>query len=257
VEAGDAGDDLLGGGRQQGGLDEAGTHGIDPDALLGVLDGRGASQTDHAMLGRDVGAGLGEPDRAEDRGHVDDGAAPVGEHGRELMEHAVEDAVQVDRQDLAPALDRILPGRQLIAPDAGVVDGDVEPAVVGDVRSIIDRTPCSSATSAGIAVARPPLSPATRSAASLEMSATATVVPRDASAWTHASPSPDPPPVTRATLPSIAVAAMRASLTGLPEPSGCHGKDSAIGEVVRSIQPRSRVADSGRGQVQPSLRTRS
>src|ERR687898_2998764 len=66
--------------------------------------------------------------------------------------------------------------------------------------------------SAVTAVAPPPASPATRSAASLEMSATTTVAPLPLSACTQASPSRAPPPVTRATLPSLAMPAMTAPL---------------------------------------------
>src|SRR5918994_7339654 len=44
------------------------------------------------------------------------------------------------------------------------------------------------------------------------MSATTTVAPLPLSACTQASPIPAPPPVTRATLPSIAVPAMTAPL---------------------------------------------
>jgi hypothetical protein len=107
--------------------------------LGGVLDGGGAGEPDHAVLGRDVGARLGEPDRAQDRGHVDDGAAAVGHHRRELVAHAEEDAVEVDRQDLAPALDRVLAGWHLVSADAGVVHGDVQPAVVG--HDALDHRP--------------------------------------------------------------------------------------------------------------------
>src|SRR5690606_12537542 len=76
----------------------------------------------------DVGAGIAEPDLAEDRGHVDDGATAGRLHRRELVAHGEEHAGQVDPDHLLPAVQRILAHGRGRAADPRVVHGDVQPA---------------------------------------------------------------------------------------------------------------------------------
>ncbi len=74
-----------------------------------------------------MGRGIGEADRAEDRGDVDDRAPAFrGGDGRQLCAQAVEDGVLVDLDDLPPRVKRVLPHRRGRAADARVVDGDAQ-----------------------------------------------------------------------------------------------------------------------------------
>jgi hypothetical protein len=75
---------------------------------------------------------LTEPDRAQDRTHVDDRPAAVRQHRRDLVAHRVEDAVEVHGHDLAPTLEGIVRDRRRRTSDAGIVDRDVQAAVLGD-----------------------------------------------------------------------------------------------------------------------------
>src|SRR6478609_914189 len=79
------------------------------------------------------------------------------------------------------------------------------PKVSVAVPTIV-RHDATSLTSTATASAASPISPATRSAASCLRSATTTFAPRSASSRAHASPIPDPAPVTSATLPSSSCA---------------------------------------------------
>ena len=57
--------------------DEAGADRVDPDAACSVLERGVLGQADDRVLGRHVGGGAGEADRAEDGGDVDDRASPA------------------------------------------------------------------------------------------------------------------------------------------------------------------------------------
>src|SRR5690606_12443575 len=113
-------------------VDEGWPDRVDPNALGRILERRALGQSDHSVFGGDISGRIGEADGTEDRGHVDDGSASRFEHRRDLEAHPVEDPVQVDPDHLIPSVDRILASRSLGAADAGVVDGDVEAAVLVD-----------------------------------------------------------------------------------------------------------------------------
>lgn len=93
-----------------------------------TLQRRGAGQPEHRMLGRDVGADRGQGDRLHDRGDVDDRATLA--HRPELRLQAVEDAVDVDVHHAVPGLARVLGQWFHRAADPGVVDRDVQAAVL-------------------------------------------------------------------------------------------------------------------------------
>src|SRR5208337_2075772 len=69
--------------------DEAGSDRVDPHALCGVLESGVLGQADDRVLGGHVGSVIGEADRPEDRGDVDDRAAALrGGNGRQLSSPA-------------------------------------------------------------------------------------------------------------------------------------------------------------------------
>ena len=94
---------------EEGGVDEAGADGVDPDALCRVFEGRRFCEADDAVLGGDIGGGAREAVGAEDRGHVD-GAAARRDDGGEFVAHRVEDPAEVGGDDAVPVLDGVLPG---------------------------------------------------------------------------------------------------------------------------------------------------
>ena len=57
-----------------GRVDRARAHGVDPQALLGVLDRQRAGEGEHAALRRRVGRGPRVAEQGGGRGDVDDGA---------------------------------------------------------------------------------------------------------------------------------------------------------------------------------------
>ena len=98
--------------------------------MLGIFNGRRLGEADNAVLGGDIGRGGGKADRAQNRGHVDNGAAARGQDGRNLVAHAVEHAGQIGGDDLVPAVERIVARRRGGAGNAGIVDGQVQPPEV-------------------------------------------------------------------------------------------------------------------------------
>ena len=84
------------------------------------------------MLGGVVGGAAGVADEAAERGAVDDRAAALGAHLAQLVLHAGPDAAQVDRADAVEGLGRLVGGVGQREHDAGVVEGHVEPAELGD-----------------------------------------------------------------------------------------------------------------------------
>src|SRR5216683_6088813 len=110
---------------------------VDPDAVLAVVDGSRPGQAADAVLGRGVpGAGqlaaVGENAR-----HVHDRAAPGLEHRRHLVVHAVEQAGQVDADDVVPGIDGHLVRDRGGPGDPRVVDREVQPAELAD--GLLDR----------------------------------------------------------------------------------------------------------------------
>ena len=87
------------------------------------------------MFGGGVGGASRKPDRAQDRRHVDDGAAPGLDHGRDLVLHAEEHTGQIDVDDLRPAVQRIVGHRRSGPANTRVVAGHIEPAKWSTVRA--------------------------------------------------------------------------------------------------------------------------
>jgi hypothetical protein len=106
---------------------------VDAEPLRSVLSRRVLGEPHDAMLGGRVCAVSDGGDRAVDRGHVDDGAfVRAGlQHRRDLIAHAIENAVEIDVDDTLPFREVRLAGRRRGAPDAGVVDGVVKGSVRG------------------------------------------------------------------------------------------------------------------------------
>ena len=167
----------------------------------GVLQGGGLGEPDDAVLGGDVGDGADRAVRAEYRGHVDDRAAAGGEHRRDLGAHAVEDAGEVDRDHGVPAVEREGVGEGLLAADAGVVDRHVQSAEgvdrVGDHR-LAGRQVRHVDADTGARRRRCPWPPASPRPGPGRRSGPGRRAGRGARR--SASPMPEPPPVTMATL---------------------------------------------------------
>ena len=76
-------------------------------------------------------------DEPVDRRHVDDGSSSAVEHDLDFSFHAVEDAAEVDVEDIAPGVEGVVGGRRDRSRDAGDVEGDIETAVgrvdIGDL----------------------------------------------------------------------------------------------------------------------------
>ncbi len=114
---------------------QGGRDGVHPDPGLGPLGGGSPGEGHHPGLGRRV-VGLfllGPP--AEDRGVVDDHPGPPGEHVAHGGADAAEGSRQGDVEDRRPLLVGHLHDLRRAA-EAGVVDGHVDPAVLGDRRVV-------------------------------------------------------------------------------------------------------------------------
>ena len=81
------------------------------------------------MFAGHIGRAVAKADQAGDRGGVDDRAPAVAEHVLDFVLHAQPHALQVDANDLRPALFRIVAGLGHAALDAGIVERAVETAV--------------------------------------------------------------------------------------------------------------------------------
>src|SRR5215203_6945415 len=86
----------------KGGHYETGADGVYPYALLRVLQRCALGQPENAMLGRHVGRRSREADCAKNGSHVHDCPATALHHARNLVTHAVKDAVEVDTDYLLP-----------------------------------------------------------------------------------------------------------------------------------------------------------
>src|SRR5690606_34103009 len=105
--------------------DEAGPDSINANAFGGIFDCRRLGETHNAVFRRDIGARTRKTVRAEDRRHIDDGAAACLEHRGDFITHAVEHAAEIYIDDLAPAVGRVITGEFRSAANARVVDGQV------------------------------------------------------------------------------------------------------------------------------------
>ncbi len=113
-----------------------GRHAVDCDVVAGKLLAERLRQRDHAGLGRGIGAGIGVALLAGDRGDIDDPAIALGDHQRRHRLQAVENAVEVDRENAPPFGDRIVREGRIHPRDAGIVDENVDPAHLGRGRSV-------------------------------------------------------------------------------------------------------------------------
>ena len=101
---------------------------VDPDAVLCKQIRVHAHQADHPVLGGGIadGTGIGTADAGQSRGRTDQhdrSAGALRDHGRYRGLHSVENAGEVDVDDVAPAVVTGLHGS-----DTGVGHDDVEPA---------------------------------------------------------------------------------------------------------------------------------
>nr|WP_244277195.1 hypothetical protein [Geodermatophilus obscurus] len=101
-------------------------NGVDPDAGVDVLHGRGLGHADHAPLGGGIPRLSGDSDDPGAGGGVDDGAAG-GLHQRDLVLHAQEHPGEVHVDDPVPLLGGQLGERGAGLLDAGVVERQVQP----------------------------------------------------------------------------------------------------------------------------------
>ena len=110
-------------------VDVAGTDGVDADVLRGVVEGGRAGEADHAMFRRGVRGAAFDADDPCTRRCINDRAASVREHERDLMLHAQKDAAKVDVDDPVPLLLVVVGGwSRLLRLDARVVEGEVQPS---------------------------------------------------------------------------------------------------------------------------------
>ena len=123
------------------GVDRAGAHRIDADALAGDLAGRGLGQPDHRVFGGDIGRHARRRHQPGDRGGVDDRAAFLLQHDRQHMAQAEKDALDVDRDDLVERLLVMFGGVRPFALDAGVVEKAVDRAMGVERRLDVVRAP--------------------------------------------------------------------------------------------------------------------
>ena len=112
-----------------GGFDDPRAHGVDPNTGLGVFQGGGFAQADHAVLAGHIGRHARSADQAGSRGGVDDGSAALLEHGRDFILHAQPHPGQIDPNNAVPVRLGVL-GRIADRPlNAGIIMGTVEPAI--------------------------------------------------------------------------------------------------------------------------------
>ena len=107
------------------GEDDAGGHGVDPDAGRAKLFGQGFGQGQNGAFGGGIGRLAGGAHLAPHAGHVDDGApAPLQEQGHGGIGAEVS-ASHIHRKDPVPnGLGRL--GEKAVVTDSGVVDEHVQ-----------------------------------------------------------------------------------------------------------------------------------
>ena len=112
------------------GVDDAGRHRVDVDAVLGGGQRGGLGDRDDRGLGGAVGRHQRLAAATGDAGQVDDLAGALRAHRLQRGLGAEEQALHVDREDLVPLARGGVPDG-LDQADAGVVDQHVEPAAGG------------------------------------------------------------------------------------------------------------------------------
>ena len=205
---------LLGQGREQRGVEEAGGDRDDADAARGQVARRRQRHADDAALRGRVGDLADLAVVGGDRGRVDADAAlallvglVLAHRGGGEAEH-VEGADQVDLDDVGEVLELVgaaLAGDPLGPADAGAADRDPQPALGAAARSTAAATASSSVTSASTNSRAS--SAASASPLSALRSAITTLAPASASARAVAAPSPEAPPATNAPAPSTSIGA--------------------------------------------------
>src|SRR5690606_18352230 len=116
-------------GRGEVGEDVAGGESVDLDVVRGPFGAHGAGEHFESTLGGGVVAGGGAGEIAHERADVDELAAGTGEHGAGGGAAGEEGGGEVGLKHGAPVGERHV-GERRAAVDAGVVDEDVERAVV-------------------------------------------------------------------------------------------------------------------------------
>ena len=108
-------------------VDGPGMDAVHADALRRALLRRRPHETDERVLGRGVAEDPGGGRQAHDARVDDDRAGPVA-HGRHRVLADEEGALDVDGHHLVEDVLRVLRDRRVAAEDAGVREGDVQPA---------------------------------------------------------------------------------------------------------------------------------
>src|SRR6185503_7128983 len=113
---------------------------VDRDVVRSELLAERLGEGDDAGLGRGIGRRVRVALLAGDRRDVDDAAVILRDHQRRQRPAAVKRAVEIDRQHVAPGLQRIFPGRHVRPGDAGIVDQNVDAAerLAGVVARALD-----------------------------------------------------------------------------------------------------------------------
>ena len=82
--------------------------GVDRNILTGEFLAEGFRQGNHACFGCGVGRCVRVPFLAGNRGNIDDPAIAVGDHAWNHCLAAIEDAVEINVDNLFPLIDRII-----------------------------------------------------------------------------------------------------------------------------------------------------
>jgi hypothetical protein len=112
-----------------------------------------------------------------------------------------------------------------------------------------------SVTSTTCARASSPMASATRRAGSALTSVTSTFAPRRASSVAHASPIPDPAPVTTATLPAKSSARSRVSIVSSSRRSALCRHSSALGRALHWPYPTQTTREASTPKTAESTAT--
>ena len=92
-----------------------------------IVERGGAREADHAMLAGRISADAALADQSGDRSRIDDGAAARADHGRDLVLHGQEDALEVDVDQAAPGHLFFVGDRKSTGTNAGIVECHVKP----------------------------------------------------------------------------------------------------------------------------------
>ena len=114
-----------------GGFDDRWADGVDADAFGGGFEGSALREREYAVLAGAISCCAGRADKASDGRHVDDGSAcALLQHLLDFILEAEPDAFEVDGDGAVPVFLGLLCNRNPRAFNAGVVEGDVEAAIL-------------------------------------------------------------------------------------------------------------------------------